>query len=167
MRPARIKRHVPANGANLLTARVGGEVQPVRSGGLTDGQIDHTGFDDREARLRIEPEDSIHLVHGNDQSVLDRDRAATQAGAAAPGHEGNRPHRTHTNRRHHFLSRHRYDDGPRRGRKSRQSIALIRRQGRPIQQTAVGRKNGLKIGNKRHKKLRDAGQRSHRDRPPA
>ena len=39
MRPARIKRHVPANGANLLTARVGGEVQPVRSRGLTDGQI--------------------------------------------------------------------------------------------------------------------------------
>lgn len=68
---AGIEGDVAADGADLLAAGVGGEVETVRGGGLGDVEIDDARFDDGDALEGIEFEDLVHLVEGDDDAIGD------------------------------------------------------------------------------------------------
>jgi hypothetical protein len=59
----------------------------VGSGRARDVRVDDARLGDRDALVRVEPQDPVEAVEADHDAALDRKRAARQAGPAAARHE--------------------------------------------------------------------------------
>ena len=76
MGAARVLGYVSANGAHLLTRRIGRVAVPVWRNLPRDFQIRHAGFDGDAAIRDIDVEDSIESRQSDDDAAGDWHRAA-------------------------------------------------------------------------------------------
>ena len=136
---AGVEGDVAADGAHRLARRVGRVVEAVRLAGGRDVEVDHAGLDDGDPVERVDPQDAVHPVEGDHDALLDRHRAARQAGARPAGHEGHAGGMTETHGLHDFGLRLRQHHGARPGAEGREPVALVRRQRGRARQQPVGR----------------------------
>ena len=88
MHPARVLRHVAADGAGDLGRRVGRVVQAILPDGLRHGQIAHARLHPGETMARIDLKDAVKLRQTQQDAVLMRQGPAGQARARAARHHG-------------------------------------------------------------------------------
>ena len=85
--PPALVADVAADRARLLRRRVGRVVQPEVRDRPREVEVEHARLDPREALVGVDLEDAVHLRGHDDDRVVDRRRAAREAGAAPPRHE--------------------------------------------------------------------------------
>ena len=88
MHPARVLRHVAADGAGDLGRRVGRVVQAIWPDGLRHGQIAHARLHPGEAMARVDLKNAVKLRQTQQDAVLMRQGPAGQARARAARHHG-------------------------------------------------------------------------------
>ena len=139
VRAARVEGHVAADGAYRLTRWIGRVVEAVRLTGDRDVEIDDPRLHHGDAVHRVDPQDAVHPVEGDDDAVFDGHRSARQARARPARHERHaagvaQPHRVHDVLRR--LGQHHRE---RPGAKGREAVALVRRERGRARQQPVGR----------------------------
>ena len=87
----------------LLRARVGDVRQIVRGGLAADPQIDDAGFDHDAGVVGVDAQDPAQPRQHDQHPVGHGQRPAGQAGAGAPGHEGDACFGAQPNRVDHVL----------------------------------------------------------------
>ena len=87
VRPARVLGQVAADRADLLARRIRGVEVALRRDGPCDVEVRDAGLDDDALALEVDLEDPVHPRDRDDDSLGDRQRAAREAGARAPGDE--------------------------------------------------------------------------------
>jgi len=86
--PAGVRGHVAADRAALLRGGVGREHEPVPGDGVHEVEVQHAGLDPREAVVRSDLEDPVHLGRAHDERIADRRCPAGEPGAGAARHDG-------------------------------------------------------------------------------
>ena len=105
MRAAGIERHIAADRANRLAGGIRRIVQAMRRGSERYLRVDDTRFNDGNPQGRIESQDAIQPIQGDDDAFLNRQRAARKTRPAAARDEGHLLFMAQSHQRHHFLGR--------------------------------------------------------------
>ena len=103
------------------------------------------------ALQRIEAQEAVEPIQGDDDPVLDGHRATGQAGAAAAGHERHPGGVTEPHGLDHLVLRVGEHDGARPGAKRRQAIGFVRRQRARVREQPAGREDACERGEQRYR----------------
>ena len=71
---ARVEGHIASDGANRLAGRVGRIMKSMRSSGLRNLRVNHTGFDYSQALFRIDAQYPVEAIQSNDHAPCYRQR---------------------------------------------------------------------------------------------
>ena len=89
VRTAGVVRHVAADRARLLAARIGREVQAVFGDGAAEVEVEHSRLDPGPPCVRVDGANPVHLGERDDHCSVGRHGSPGQTGARAPGDERN------------------------------------------------------------------------------
>lgn len=139
MHAAGVLRDVAADGAGDLRGRVRCVVQTMRGSGLGDRQVAHARLDPGETTQRIDLEDPPETRHHQQHAVLQRQRAAGQAGAGTARHDRHLQPMAEGEQALNLFDAFRQCHQQRRAAIRRESVALVGTQVfRGVQQFEVG-----------------------------
>ena len=125
MDAAAVVRHVPADAARRLAARIGRKKVPARLHGRRDVQVDDAGLDDGVPVVQVDVQDTLHPGERHDDAADRGDRSPREPGAGAAGDHRHAVAARNRDDPHHLVPRERANDEVGQGGHEVAAIVLV------------------------------------------